>query len=102
MTPTGQQQHLNNDCNNNQYNTNNKGIVAKCDTTSQMQSVGKDSKRQLRVEEENKRLDEAAKKKQKRQLEEINRFEQAARKKLEKQRKQECQCAIEKIGMSML
>ena len=40
-----------------------------------MQPVGKESKRQHQVEEENKQLDEAAKKKQKRQLEEKNRFE---------------------------
>jgi len=46
-----------------------------------MKSVGKESKRQHQIDEENKRLDEAAKKKQKRQLEEINRLEQAARRK---------------------
>ncbi len=61
----------------------------------EMQPVEKPSKRQHQVEEENKRLDEAAKKKQKRQLEEINRLEQAASRKLEKQRKQECQRAKE-------
>jgi len=60
-----------------------------------MESVGKQSKRQHQVEEENKRLDEAAKKKQKRQLEEMARLEQAASKKLEKQRKQEYQRAME-------
>jgi len=37
-----------------------------------MESVGKQSKRQHQIEEENKQLDEAAKKKQKQQLEEIN------------------------------
>jgi len=37
-----------------------------------MEPIEKQSKRQHQVEEENKRLDEAAKKKQKRQLEEIN------------------------------
>jgi len=60
-----------------------------------MESVGKESKQQHRIEEENKRLDEAAKKKQKRQLDELNRLEQAARRKLEKQRKQECQRTME-------
>jgi len=56
-----------------------------------MESERKESKRQHRIEEENKRLDEVAKKKQKRQLEEMNRLEQVAKRKLEKQRKQECQ-----------
>ena len=60
-----------------------------------MEPVGKESKRQRRIDEENKRLEEAAKKKQKRQLEEINRLEQAASKKLEKERQQECKHAIE-------
>ncbi len=40
-----------------------------------MQPVDKESKRQRVIEQENKRLDEAAKKKQKRELEEINRLE---------------------------
>ena len=60
-----------------------------------MEPEEKQSKRQHRVEEENKRLDEAAKKKQKRQLEEMARLEQVASKKLEKQRKQEYQRAME-------
>ena len=53
-----------------------------------MESVGKQSKRQHQVEEENKQLDEATKKKQKRQLEEMNRLEQAASRNFIKQRKQ--------------
>ena len=51
-----------------------------------MEPVNKQSKRQRLVEEENKRLDEAAKKKQKRQLEETNRLEQAARRKTRKRK----------------
>jgi len=60
-----------------------------------MQPVDKESKRQRLIEQENKRLDEAAKKKQKRQLEEINRLEQIANRKLEKEKKKEHQRAIE-------
>jgi len=52
-----------------------------------MQPVEKESKRQCRVEEENRWLNEAAKKKQKQQLEEINHLEQAASRKLESQKK---------------
>jgi len=51
-----------------------------------MEPMGNKSKRQLRIEEENKRLDELAKKKQKRQLEELNRLEQAANKKWKNKR----------------
>jgi len=47
----------------------------------EMESMGKQSKRQHQFEEENRQLDEAAKKKQKQQLEELNRLEQAARRK---------------------
>jgi len=52
-----------------------------------MYPVGKESDRQRCIEEENRRLDEAAKKKQKRQLEEISQLERAASRKLEKQTK---------------
>ena len=51
-----------------------------------MQPEDKESKRQRLIEQENKRLHEAANKKQKRQLEEINRLEQAARRRVEKER----------------
>jgi len=55
-----------------------------------MQSDDKESKRQYRIAEENRRLDEAAKKKQKRQLEEINRLEWVARKEIKKEKKLQC------------
>jgi len=55
-----------------------------------MESTRKHSKRQHEVEEENKWLEEIAKKREMRRLEEINRLEQAASRKLQKQRKQEC------------
>ena len=61
-----------------------------------MQPVDKESKRQCLIEQENKRLAEAANKKQKRQLEEINRLEQAARRKMEKEKKQEYEAANKK------
>jgi len=56
----------------------------------------KESKKQHRIEEENKRLEEAAKKKQKRQLEEINKLEKAASKKMEKQKKDQLNEAAKK------
>jgi len=61
----------------------------------EMQPLEKESKRQHRIEEENKQLVEAAKKKEKWQLEEIRRLEQASSKKLEKEKRLECQHAME-------
>jgi len=50
-----------------------------------MEPVEKQKKRQYQVEQENKWLDEAAKKKQKWQFDEIHHLEEAAKKKMERQ-----------------